>query len=322
MREQAGDRRIDGGGPRCMPLHSQLLQQVLSALHQLCALLDKCVAALRVGRMYRSRNGEHLAPLIGGEARGDERARGERRFHHQATARKARDDAIAPREIGAMRGRAEGKFAYDQPLPRDAFAQRAIALRIEDVGTGTQHRDGGSLRIQPAAVGGGVYAEREAAHDGEAGGAESARKVFRIAHALRCGIAAADHGQTGTRQQFAPAAQIQQRRRIRSLKQRLRIFAVGERENGIAFCGCPFEGGIDGGGFGIREYARRDLGGNDFRERAAAGGEDLLRHRAASGSCSGDRSGAGVRVLGFDVTQGLSTTSPSCTVRPADITSA
>jgi len=102
--------------------------------------------------MDRTRQREHLASLLGREARGNERTRGERRLHHQAAARKSGDHAVAPREIARVRRRAQREFAEDQAFTRDAFAQRAVALRIEDVGAGAQHRDGRARGFQAAAV--------------------------------------------------------------------------------------------------------------------------------------------------------------------------
>ena len=62
-------------------------------------------------RMDRARNGEHFASLLGGGARRDERAGGERGFDHQAAAREAADQPVAARKIVRRRRRAQRKLA-------------------------------------------------------------------------------------------------------------------------------------------------------------------------------------------------------------------
>ena len=62
-----------------------------------------------------------------------------------------------------------------------SVSQRAIALRIENVGSCTEHRDAGAGSIESASVRRSVYAQRQAADDSQAGGAETAGKLFRIA---------------------------------------------------------------------------------------------------------------------------------------------
>ena len=61
--------------------------------------LQQLVGALgaRIERM--ARHGEHLAALLGGHARRDQRARAARRLDDQHAQREARDDAVAAREI-------------------------------------------------------------------------------------------------------------------------------------------------------------------------------------------------------------------------------
>ena len=98
----------------------------------------------------------------------------------------------------------------------------------------------------------GVYAQCQAADDGEAGATESARELLRVAYPLMRGVAAAHHGQAGEREQLAPAAQIQERRRIGRLEQRPRIIVVGKRDNGVAVGRRPFQCRLDGGGIKIR----------------------------------------------------------------------
>src|SRR3972149_12093626 len=96
-----------------------------------------------------------------------------------------------------MRRRAQREFADNQSLARDALPQRAVVLRIEDAATGAEHRNGRARPVQTAAVRRRVYAQCQAADDGEAGGTESARKLFRVAYPLMRGVATAHHGKGG-----------------------------------------------------------------------------------------------------------------------------
>src|SRR5262249_16866351 len=100
------EKFVIGAGPRNAPCgaapHAELFQPALSAPPQLGPLLDERVAALRNRRVDRARDGEHLAPLVGSEARSDQRPRVERGLDDQAAASEPGDEAVAPGEISGV----------------------------------------------------------------------------------------------------------------------------------------------------------------------------------------------------------------------------
>jgi len=143
-----GDRRIGRGGLRCSHVHAQLVQQVVGAFHQFRSLLDQRVQPFAMRRMYRTLEWRTLAPLLGGEAGGDQRARGERRFHDQATRAQGPSMTRLRRGKLAPCGGVRAKFAQDQaPRARCARPGRGCAV---DRGCrhGAEDRNGGSGRVQ------------------------------------------------------------------------------------------------------------------------------------------------------------------------------
>ena len=89
----------------------KVFQDVLRRLDQLGALADERVAAPGLWGVDRTGDGKHLAALFGGHPGGDERARLQRRLHHQGALRQTGNDAVALREVGRQRGRAQREFA-------------------------------------------------------------------------------------------------------------------------------------------------------------------------------------------------------------------
>ena len=75
------------------------VQNVLGALGQDRALAEQAVRALGPRVERGARHGEDIAALFAGEAGGDERARIQRCLDYDHAARKARDDAVAAREM-------------------------------------------------------------------------------------------------------------------------------------------------------------------------------------------------------------------------------
>jgi hypothetical protein len=118
--------------------------------------------------MDRARNREHLATLIGGGARRDERARSERRLDHQAALRETADQTIAPREVVCRRRRAGRKLRHHKPAARDLGGEGRVAPRIHHVDPRAEDRDGAPGAGEAAAMRRGVDAERKARDDGEA----------------------------------------------------------------------------------------------------------------------------------------------------------
>ena len=131
---------------------------------------DQPVAALGERRVDRAGQREHLAPLLGGQARGDERARGQRRFDDQHAAREAADRCDCDAGSSAVSGGVPGANSVSSsPCPAIAWARSRLRRRIDAVGAGADRRRcvlaGAGER---AAVRGRVDAGGEPADDGEA----------------------------------------------------------------------------------------------------------------------------------------------------------
>jgi hypothetical protein len=206
----------------------------------------------------RAGNGEHLLALLGREPGGDQRARLQRGLHHQRAAREAGNDAVALREVLVERRRAERELAHDQAAGRDAVRQLAVSGRVDAVESRADH---GHRRraarvigcIERTLVGRAVDAEREPRHHRNSGLAEGPGEGARIRRALRCRIAAADHGDAVSelRQiQCRRAQQVEHQRRVRHLEERGRIAGVAQGEDaprGTARFGAlqPIEGLVE-----------------------------------------------------------------------------
>src|SRR5579871_4469271 len=99
------------------------------------AILDQLVRAGALARKYAAWDGEHLAPLLQGVLHGYQRPTFGRSFDDKHAQREAGDDAVARREIAALRFRAERIFAQDHAPARfdDAVRQGAVRRRVDDI---------------------------------------------------------------------------------------------------------------------------------------------------------------------------------------------
>jgi hypothetical protein len=117
---------------------------------------------------------------------------------------------------------------------RELRGELPVAFRVDHVGARAEHRDARGSAGEPAAVGGRVDAECQAAHDGEACVRQGVREGLRIQHAARRGVAAADDGEAGRVQQVGAADHIQHGRRIGDFEQRPGILGVRECHEAMA----------------------------------------------------------------------------------------
>ncbi len=117
--------------------------------HELGALADQLVAALRQRRMDRAGDREDLAALLARVAGGDERPRLQRRLDHQDAARKPADQPVAPRKVHRARRRARARTRRGAP-PRSAIAcaSVAVARRVHAVEARADHRQRGRPRLR------------------------------------------------------------------------------------------------------------------------------------------------------------------------------
>ena len=105
----------------------KLFENVARRLDELGALLDQLVAAAGDRRVDRSRNGEDLAPLLGGETGSDQRTAFGSGLDDQDAARETGDDAVAAREVGGDGGCAERKLGDDGAVFGNRQCQFAVA---------------------------------------------------------------------------------------------------------------------------------------------------------------------------------------------------
>ena len=126
-RRRAAVRRVATSAATA-PAMPQLLEHVLRGLDELRAFADQLVTALRERRMDRAGNREHVAALLAGEARGDERARRQRRLDDEHAAREPADQAIAARKVLLARRRAGRELGQRAP-PRAAISCARSRLR-------------------------------------------------------------------------------------------------------------------------------------------------------------------------------------------------
>ncbi len=164
--------------------------------------------------MDRAGDGEYLASGFGGQPCGNQRTATRRGLDHQATQAKPGDKTVAAGKIGRQRRGAEREFAEDHAIVHNRAGQRLVARRIQTVGAGADDGHGAGRRAEPAAMSGGVDAQRQSADHGQPGLTQGCREGLGITFALRCGIPAADDGQHRPRQQFDVPAHIQQQRWI------------------------------------------------------------------------------------------------------------
>jgi hypothetical protein len=99
-----------------------------------------------------------LAPDL---SSGDERSGSERRLHDEAAAREAADQPVAAREVLAGRRGAKRKLREQQAARANIGGQGRVARGVEHVDARAEDRDGGPGAGEPAAVRGGVDAERQ-----------------------------------------------------------------------------------------------------------------------------------------------------------------
>ena len=127
------------------------------------ALADQVVAAPGPGVQRRAGHRQHLAALLGGQPRGDQRARLQLRLDHHHGQRQAGDQPVAAREVAGLGLGAGRALGDDAALLGDLAIEAGVLGRIDVVDAAAQHRHraGG----QRALVGRRVDAARQARDD-------------------------------------------------------------------------------------------------------------------------------------------------------------
>jgi len=110
----------------------ELRQHVVGAFGEMGAAADEIVGAAAARIERRARHGEDFAALLQRKARGDERARAERRLHHQH-AQATPKRAVAAREMARLRLGAERHLGDDGAQLGDERHEIAVLLGIDNV---------------------------------------------------------------------------------------------------------------------------------------------------------------------------------------------
>ena len=171
-------------------------------------------------------NGEDFAPLLGGEARGDEAARASRRLDDEHAQRQAGDDAVASREVLAARGEAEGHFADEAAALADLALQVLVLGWIDVVEAAGEHGDGAG--VDRRLVRHAVDAARQAGGDDEAGAADLVRELACQLGAGRRALSRPDDGDGRPLQKRDVALGVEQRRRRFERGQGRRILRLAD----------------------------------------------------------------------------------------------
>ena len=234
--------------------------------------------------MDRARNREHLAALVCRGAGGDERARLQRRLHHQGALRQRRHDAIAFGKIGRQRPRAQQELAEHQAVLGNAPQQGAMPLGVDLLQPRADHRDRAARRTgrapqhrasQRALMRSRVHATCQARHHRHPGFTERPGKGMRVVRPLRGGVTAAHHGHRGRLQQTQSPLREQQQRRIGNIQQARRIVRIRQGEQMVPALAI-------GRGRGRRQPSHRggalrlQIGGN-LRQRRGLARRDQAR---------------------------------------------
>ena len=104
---------IAGGQP-------ELLEQLVGGLQEGGALAQEPVASAGHRVVDAARNGEDVATLIGGPARGDQGTRCEGRLDHHDELRQAGDEPVAEGKVVSPWCHVGGELAQDDALAKDA----------------------------------------------------------------------------------------------------------------------------------------------------------------------------------------------------------
>ena len=225
----------------------ELDQDIGRLLDELGSLADEPVTAARERIVDRARNREHLAAMVHGLPRGDQRAAAPRRLDDERAERQARDDAIALREeqlLGLDAGRV---FRHEQAACRDVGRELRVRAGKHDVDTAAEYGDGAPKRRQRPAMACAVDARREPARDRQAALAEIACELLRGFSAAGRGAATTDDRELRRRQQlelgpFDPKRE----RRVVELREAVRIRGAAERDECAVRSGEPLAPAFDG----------------------------------------------------------------------------
>src|SRR5690606_10642786 len=127
-------------------------ENVVGTFDELRTFADELVAAARQRVVYRARNGEDLAALLGGQPGRDQRPAAARRLDHQRAQARAADQAVARGKMPAPGRHAEREFRGHHAGGGDTLGERRVGGRVDRVEPVTQPGDRGAASRQRAFV--------------------------------------------------------------------------------------------------------------------------------------------------------------------------
>ena len=136
-----GARGPPGGGLPGSGCCGRLSSTSAAVSVRMRALAQQVVAAARPRIERRAGHGEHLAPGVLCQPRGDQAAGAERRLHHHHAERQARDDAVAAGEMAGLRRGAEGRLGDHRARLGDPPLQVGVLRRVGHVQAAGDHGD-------------------------------------------------------------------------------------------------------------------------------------------------------------------------------------
>ena len=122
--------------------------------------------------------------------------------------------------------------------------QFLVPCGVNAVGTGADDGNRISARRQRTPVGGCIDSQRQTADDAEAFAGQRLGKVLSRLQALRCRIAATDHGQPALLEQGGIAAHVKQAGWVGDFKQGLRVGVVGEGQDVLSRLTGPLDAAV------------------------------------------------------------------------------
>src|SRR2546429_9918021 len=118
--------------------------------------------------MDRAGNREYIAPLFACKARGDERARRQRRLDNQYAADHSAQQTIAPRKILLERWRSRWILGKKRATHGDRARELAMARRIDAIEPGSDDGNRRTVAREGALVRGRIDTDRKSRDDGDA----------------------------------------------------------------------------------------------------------------------------------------------------------
>lgn len=200
------------------------------------AAFEERVGALGEGREDRSRNGKHLAVVVEGKARGNERAGFFGGFDHDGAECETGNDAVSHGKRADARLRIRRKFAYEASAARCNGAGKGEMISWRDAAFGkavSEHGRRESARLKRALVRHGVESQRQTAYHHESRARKFLGKFQRHVSAVVGRFSSADDRDAGVFVEDGDISfRIEKRGRIGNFFEEPGVRVVPDRCNG------------------------------------------------------------------------------------------